>query len=534
MSISRYKIKKNAYFLIFCIACAVTLCEIKLFYFLFSYKGKNLNKQFINISNRLDIVDSNGIILASNVVLYDLYLMPSKMINVQENVDKLIAILPSLSAYKMAIMSKIYAKLDNKNDILFIKNRVSFDEKMKILQSGVLGVEFREKHFRIYKNPELMTHVIGALSYENRPLFGLELGLDSYLRNTDNQKSLMTSVNLRVQAIMYDLLNETKNKYMAKGAFGVVMNAKNGEIVSAVSLPSCNLNYIDKCSNNEIFNRFGSGIYEMGSVFKVILASLAVSNNIDINKQYKRELYKIDKWDIHDIDNKESLGGYMTLNEIIAKSSNVGTAKIITEIGYKKQKEFFHKLHLLKKHYLEISENTKPMFPKRWNDVSAITISYGHGIAVNAIQFISAVASIVTGHIVYPTLIKGENDNKQNIEIIKPEYVTITQNIMQNVVKNGASKILDIANYNIGAKGGTAMKPSLGKYDKHKLLLTYVAVLPIDNPEYIIFIGLDEPFVNESNNNFIRSTILGSVMKNIILQIAPILKISQNQNINVN
>jgi len=329
------------------------------------YNGsKKYNIKEDLVSNRLDIVDRNSKTLSHDAIEYSFYLVPSKMIDIEINLDKIIKIFPRLDAKREMLLKSLQSKADSKNGLLLIEQKISYEQKQALLDNGVLGLYFEEVYNRHYIYSSMLYHVIGAINNEFFGYSGIERGMNSYLSNLDNNKSLQLSIDLDVQMILYNALYQKMNNFKGKGAAGVIMNIENGEVVAAVSLPDCRI--ANQCSTNEMFNRFSFGVYELGSVAKLLLAANAFELGISPYKEYERSEYKIDSYIIHDIDKSEKVGGKINIVDIIKKSSNVGCARLVEEIGVDKQKSFLQNLGLLDKIYTQIPETTKPLYPKSW------------------------------------------------------------------------------------------------------------------------------------------------------------------------
>ena len=196
----------------------------------------------------------------------------------------------------------------------------------------------------------------------------------------------------------------------SQGAVGLVMKIKTGEIISAVSLPDCDYNDYNSCTNDALFNRYSYGVYELGSVMKLISTALALQSGVSPYKQYLREAYKIDdRFTIHDLDQKESKGGFINLIEMLKISSNVGFAKLMEDIKISDQIAFLSNLGLLKRLDMELPETGTPIFPKKWTFTNAVTVSYGHGIAITPLHFVSAMASLLNNQPVRPTFLQTDD-----------------------------------------------------------------------------------------------------------------------------
>jgi cell division protein FtsI (penicillin-binding protein 3) len=191
--------------------------------------------------------------------------------------------------------------------------------------------------------------------------------------------------------------------------------------------------------------------------------------------------------------------------EVLIFSSNRGVGQIGMKIGIQKQQEYLRNIGMLSPINLEISEKSKPMHvsTKQWNDVYLVTISYGHGIAVTALHTVQAIASVTNGGILYqPTIIK-QTAQPEGVRVFKETTSKVMKKIMRRVVEEGYAKKSEVPGYNIIGKTGTSEKVKNGKYMKHNCnLASFCGAFPIDDPQYIIFVAVDEPKPNKLNAGF--------------------------------
>ena len=514
------------------ILMAISIAIIIIIFKLFSILTKDIyqHKLYTNQkkSSRVSIVDRNGKLLAGNISIYDLYLQPSNI----EDIDKCIndidfLLLNKISQTRKAeIVNKLKEKKDSDKKI-FIKAGLSFQERQSLINKKIKGLFFEEKEKRFYTS-ESANIILGYCPTNEKCISGIEKSMFNYLSNGNN-KPLELSIDNTIQLVVRDLLYKKMIETSSKGATGIVMNIKTGEILTAVSLPDCDYNNYNSCTNESLFNNYSYGIYELGSVFKIFLAGLALKSGISPYKEYTREAYKMDKYTIHDIDNKDNKGGKLNLIDIIRLSSNVGCAKIMEDIDLYDQYKFLSNLNLLTKIKTELPEIGKPQYPKKWSQLNGVTISYGHGISVSPLQYTAAVASLLNNYPVNPTFLKQKQNktNKKKFFYLNEEQYDILKDIMRQVINNGGGKRAYIDQYDIGGKTGTAIQIKNGKYDRYSMILSFVAVVPMYDPEYVFFITLHYPQTNIKNNYIVRSSyILGETMKQIISFVGPILNIN--------
>ena len=516
-------------FLIFFVVFIVCILCFRLVYLVFNdvYKHKNYSINKVKNFKRLEITDRNGKILANSVEVYDFYLQPSRIENIKENIAKINKIIPNAIKNEKAMFDKLKAKQESGKKV-FIKNGITLQQRQALLDADVEGMFFEIDEKRFYSN-QSANSITGYCPNSKYCISGIEKSFNSYLTTTENEP-LKLSINLVVQNILREILNRRMEETISKGAVGIIMKISTGEIISAVSLPDCNFNDYSSCSPDALFNKYSYGVYELGSVMKLITVALALKSGISPYKEYTRQAYKIDdKFSIHDIDKKEEAGGTLNLIEMTKKSSNVGFAKLMEDINLKDQITFISNLGLLQRLQTELPELGRPQYPKMWSFTSGLTISYGHGIAITPLHYVSAIASLLKNSVVRPTFLSI--DEKTDVDEYKYRYLDDEQydnfiTIMREVINSGGGKSAYIDRYDVGGKTGTAMQSENGRYNKYSMVLSFVTALPMYDPQYVFFIMLDRPKTDATNNNINRaSTLLGKTMNYIVSIIGPILNI---------
>lgn len=498
------------------------------------YYINNENKFVTN--DRPSVVDRNGIILAKNITLYDLYFYSSKVLNFESELRKIFKILPKTSSKFEKIFISSVEKLDSKNSPVLIQMNLTDTERDLIIDSGVIGIEFQKKKSRYYLQENIASHILGIVSDDGVGVSGMEKYLETL--NLKDDEKLELSIDIRAQSVLYDKLIEIMRKSFAKGAFGIIVDVKTGEILSAVSLPDYNPNQKITITSDNAFNRFSLGVYEFGSVFKIFNASLALENGITLDKKYNvKDDIQIGNRIISDMKKSRD---EMTVEEIVLYSSNIGSARILLDIEDGKQMEFYKNLGFTTKLEYELPEKGKPIYPseKEWTGMRSVTMSYGHGIAITQTQLARAFIGILNnGKMGELTLIKRKDQNKEDctncLSVISEKTSSSIRELMKNVVEKGAGARARSEYYSIGAKSGTAIKIlQSGKYTKTKNLLSFIGTVPSEDPKYAFIISLDEPKFDIVNRfNLVGGHILGPVVKDLIESTAIILKTPNKRNI---
>ena len=307
----------------------------------------------------------------------------------------------------------------------------------------------------------------------------------------------------------------------------MVYDVVTGEIIALASLPDFDPNNSGDALKPENINRILVGTYELGSTFKALNTAMALdSGKISINDTFDTSagMIRYGKQVIHEY---HGTGRKLTVPEVFVHSSNIGSAKMALIVGTKGQQEFLKKMGILDRVKTELPESASPQLPPRWSDLSTMTISFGHGIAVTPLSAVKAVGALVNGgHLVNPTFLK-RLETKAVTEVptvIKPETSEAVRYVMRLNAEEGTAKSAAVEGYFVGGKTGTADKNENGKYMKDKSLTTFMAITPADNPRYLYLVILDEPKgIPETHNLATASWNSGAVTGKLIERTAPML-----------
>ena len=447
-----------------------------------------------NVS-RADIVDRNGTdILAKNIASCDIALIPSRL--AEKNKDRAAEVIHQALPYKYSLADALNLVHNTTRYKLLAKNVT--DEKCKQVRSArIEGIDVNRVQTRKYPKHRLFSHVVGFVGEEGHGLEGAEQIFDDYL--SENIEPLKLSLDTRIQMAFYEQLSIAMQKYDAKGAMGMLMNSRTGEMLAMVSLPDFdpeNRN-LDPESNH-LFKPL-RGVFEMGSVFKIFNTAMAMENHINkkyvINKPYPI----LDRngrvaTRVTDVATFRPKTPTMSVEEIMLHSCNVGSAQIALDLPDGTQKEFFHRLHLDEKLDLEFGKTEKPLMPRKWGPVERATVSYGHGISVTPMHLLLAVNAVTNGGIyIYPTLQKRSIGAVRGERVLDPEISAKLREIMFGVVEETSGRNARVPGFRIGGKTGTAEKYLSGSNDKKRNQTAFVGIFPVDAPQYILLVILDEP-----------------------------------------
>ena len=435
-----------------------------------------------SIKTRQDIVDRNGNILAKTVTFYDAAIRPELILDKKKLLINLKMIFPSLD------IRDIRKKM-NDEKYFYIKRKIKNIEKNKLWLLGDKSISLDPRPGRIYPHKALFSHVIGQTDDKNLGISGIEKKFDDYLKSSDNPLSLTLDSNL--QFLIREELLKANEIFNSIGSAALLMNAKNGEVLSLVSLPDFDLNARSKIDDPIYLNKITKGVYELGSVFKTFtIAAGLETEKIKPNTIFTNLPKKIicGRKSISEYNNK--IPQNLSAEQILIRSSNIGAIKIAQMVGSEKLKNFYKTLELFDRINFELEEVGTPL-PIKWENCTLETASYGHGITTTPLQLGKAYAVLVNGgYKINPTLINNKFINEKKEQIISKKTSNYIKNILRQVVskEEGTANFAEIPGYDVAGKTGTAEK-----YNSEKQINTFVSFFPSNDPKYILVVLLDEP-----------------------------------------
>ncbi len=473
-------------------------------------------------TQRADIVDRQGELLATNLVTASLFANPRRVPDPAAAALKLASVLPEFSA------AELTAKLSADRAFVWLKRNLTPRQQFEINRLGIPGLDFEREEQRVYPHGALTAHVVGFTGIDNEGLVGIEKSFDATLAG--GGEALQLSLDLRVQYILRKELSEQIERFSAIGGGGLVIDADTGEIVAMVSLPDFDPNSANEADDDARFNRISLGVYELGSVFKIFNHAMALDSGITSMKggYDASKPIRVARFTINDFHGENR---WLSVPEIFMYSSNVGSAKMALHAGGEMQRDFLSDLGFLERTSVELPEQGKPIYPAPWREISTMTISYGHGIAVSPMHLASATAAMVNGGLLHsPTLIKrSPSDPVLGKRVISRDTSDSMRRLMRLVVENenGTGGNAAAPGYVVGGKTGTAEKQVDGRYKTKALVSSFVGVFPSQAPRYVVVVMLDEPKgIKESYGYATAGWTAAPVVSRVISQAAPLLGVA--------
>ncbi|WP_422365391.1 peptidoglycan D,D-transpeptidase FtsI family protein [Pelagibius sp.] len=475
-------------------------------------------------TGRADIVDRNGIVLATTLPTASLYANPRHVRDPEGAALRLSEVLPDVSPAQLG------AKLGSERSFVWLQRNLTPRQQYAVNRLGIPGLYFQREHRRFYPHGALTPHVVGFTGVDNQGLAGIEQSFDDVLRAS--AKPLQLSLDIRIQHILAEELAKSIETFSAIGGAGVVMDANTGEIVAMTSLPSYDPAKPAAAPTEARFNRASLGTYEMGSIFKIFTTAMALNEGVvTLRDGYDtRKPIRISRFTIRDFKPKNR---WLTIPEIFIYSSNIGTVHMAMDAGTPAQKTFLKRLGLLQPASVELAEVAQPLIPSPWREINTMTISYGYGLAVSPLQLTGAVAGLVNGGTeVRPTLLRRDPAKvAKGPRIISEATSETIRKLMRLVVIKGSGRKANAEGYLVGGKTGTADKLAGRRYARNARISSFVAGFPMDKPRYVVFVTIDEPKPTKETFGYATGGwVAAPAVNNIVTRVAPLVGIAPRDN----
>ncbi len=485
---------------------------------------------------RPDILDRGGRLLATDIEMPSLFADPSQVQSLDEVSERLSSALPDLQQGELR-------RLLSSRDKRFVWLRRGLSPKLaqQVHDLGLPGLDFRMELRRAYPLQRLAGHVLGSVNVDNRGASGVERTIDDTIgveptlgAPTNAGLPVRLSIDLGVQHALEDELAQAMTRYESKGAAGLVMDVRTGEMLASASLPGQDPARASEVLDPDRPDKIQGGTYELGSIFKLLTIGMALDSGkakldtvLDVTKPLTAGRYTIK--DFHPV------GRPLTVSEVFLHSSNVGSGMLALAEGADAQKAFLAKLGLMRDMRTEAGPVAPPQLPKQFGRAEQITVAYGHGLAVAPIQFAAAAASVINGGtMVTPTYFSRRGDAAPGERVVSAETSRSLCGLLRRNVSEqaGTGRRADVPGFRVGGKTGTAEMPGRGGYQEKAVVSSFLAAFPMDAPQYLVLVLVFEPTGNDaSGGEVLAGRNAAPTAGRVITRIAPLLGVKPDGDI---
>ncbi len=443
---------------------------------------------------RGDLVDRNGAPLARTIDAWSIGIHANKLVNDPEDLaPKLAALMPEHDT------NWYLARLRSGSNFFYLQRRAMPELVKAVNALGEPAVDFAREPERLYPQSSLAAHAIGFINSGGAGVRGMERTLNDQLTNpVERSQPIALSVDSRVQSAFESELGSAMLSFKAKGAAGVMLDARTGEVIAMVSLPVFNPNNVRGASDDAFRNNVTQSVYELGSTFKPITMAAAIDSGVvaSMSRRFDaRQPLTVGRFHIKD-DHPQHR--FLNIPETLVHSSNIVTARIADEMGAQRMQAMFRRLGFDTRPDIELREKQRPLWPSFWARVTVMTSGYGHGIAVTPLHLASAYAALVNGGIWRPaTMLRvAPGHAAQGRRVISQATSDRMRQLLRLVVLDGTGRKGEAPGYRVGGKTGTAEVAMKSGYSRNRNVSTFAAAFPMDAPRYVVIAMLDSPIAN--------------------------------------
>ena len=469
---------------------------------------------------RAEILDRNGELLATSVETSSLWVNPSLIWDANEVHAGLVKMFPELAS------SNLKERLsDTSKQFVWVKRGLTPRQREAVMDLRLEGLGFRTESRRAYPLGELAGHVLGQVNVDGKGIAGIERSFDEAL--VAGTAPVRLTLDIEAQTALERELAAAADDYDIEGAAAILMETHTGEVLAMASWPAFDPNRAAEipAADPSRLNRAIGAVYELGSVFKPLtLAAALEAGVVRPNDQFDVSApVLVGSFEVKDT---HRFAASANLTEIIVESSNIGTVHVARELGVRRQGAFLREAGLMQRAAIELPGSEAPLVPANLDEVTAATISYGHGISVSPLAFLAAFAALGNGgEMAPPTIVSDPQRKVEPVRLMSAITAEIVTRMMRESVIRGSGVSAEVAGYRVAGKTGTGEKPVAGGYDKNANISSFAAVFPEDGPQYALIVTLDNPKAR-AGRGATASASAAPVAGRIIERVAPLLGVT--------
>jgi cell division protein FtsI (penicillin-binding protein 3) len=484
-------------------------------------------------AHRGAITDRYGEPLAISTPVDSIWVNPQDL---KDNIDQIPRLAKALGQDQQSLLRRITSNLDR--EFLYVARHMPPEAAAHVKALGVPGVYLMREYRRFYPSGEVSGHVVGFTSIDDLGQEGLELGFDQLLMGEDGAKrviqdlyghsvenvesiraprpgrDLVTSIDLRIQYLAYRELKSAMRDYQARAGSVIVIDCDTGEVLAMVNQPSYTPNDRDQLQAGLYRNRAATDIFEPGSSIKPFIIAAALASGqyradsvVDTSPGFLKVGIKV-------FEDEHNLGA-IDLATVLAKSSNVGTAKVALSL---KPEQIWDTLT-----GLGFGQVTGSNFPgesagmlshySHWRPIGIATLSHGYGLSVTPLQLAHAYATIGAGGLKRPVSFERTSGPVAGERVMDARMAQSIVQLMQQVVAiGGTGKRASVMGYQVAGKTGTAWKSFEGGYSTDRYMAVFAGVVPASHPKLATVVVIDEP----SGDKFYGGDVAAPVFSNVM------------------
>ncbi|MGD9981014.1 MAG: peptidoglycan D,D-transpeptidase FtsI family protein [Hyphomonadaceae bacterium] len=465
---------------------------------------------------RADIVDRNGVLLATTVRAWALTAEPARVRDAAATADALLQHFPRLDR------DTLLRRLSNgEQTLVFLDRGLSEEQRDRVLSLRLPGIGVQAEHHREYPQGTLGAHALGFTGIDLNPQAGIELGLDDAIRAAGEEgRPVRLSLDVRMQYALEAELAAAARASGASGGAAILLDGRTGETLAMASWPTFDPNRIGRSSEDSRRDRAAGDLHELGSTIKPFTVAMALEEELAASG----ELFDLShplELDNTIIQDHEPITGYATLRDILARSSNIGAARLALRLGGARQRSYLERLGLTSATTLELGRRQAPLAPRVQSRRDVAALGFGYGLATTQATLAGAYTVFANdGALVTPTMLALAPDAEiGRTQIFTSEVTRQVMTYLRAVVTEGTGRAADVRGLAVAGKTGTAEKPGGAQgYDEGRNFSSFAGVFPAGDPRYVIVVALDDTGAGEAGG-----LVAAPVVARTLRRIAPML-----------
>ncbi|MBT9311433.1 penicillin-binding protein 2 [Leptothoe kymatousa TAU-MAC 1615] len=496
-------------------------------------------------ASRRPIIDRQANVLAVDRVVYTIYAHPMLFSRSREEMAATLGNVLNRS------QDTLLQRFQEQETGIQVAVDVSEELAERLRNLRLDGLDLLPSQQRFYPQQALMSQLVGYINLEGEPQAGLEYALQDQLlydledvpfpnslqQQQPNRDDLRLQLTLdsRLQRVAQRNLDATVRRYSAKQGALIVMDSRDGAILSLAVTPTYDPNRYYEANVEQFKNWVVSDLYEPGSTFKPINVAIALEEGLIVPDEYIYDEGKLeyDQWTIQNVDYKAVGGrGSINITDVLRHSSNVGMVHIMERLKRSDYYSWLEKMGLGSSTGIELPAEALAQLKSRSqfvnNPVEAATTAFGQGFSLNPIQLAQLHSALANGgQLVSPHVVRGLVDPEGNLawqpqrpdgkKLFSKETTQTVVKMMEAVVESGSGQPAQVANYRLGGKTGTAQKANeYGEYGDGRLV-SFVGILPVENPRYVVLAVIDEPLGEDSYGSTVAAPLVKSVVESLVV-----------------
>ncbi|MDO9146439.1 MAG: penicillin-binding protein 2 [Hydrogenophaga sp.] len=498
-------------------------------------------------ANRGRVLDRNGLILASSVVAQSIWAIPEDV----DRTDPKIRQLAKLLDMPLVDLRKRLGQEDK--TFVWVKRQVDEPVAKEIAALGIKGIYQRREYKRQYPEGEAAAHVVGFTNVEDRGQEGVELAFNQQLSGKAGSRrvikdrlgrvvedvrdvvppvdgpDLQLSIDSKVQYFAYQKLRDAIQEHKARAGSVVVLDVQTGEVLALANYPSYNPNRRQNLSGEQLRNRALTDSFEPGSTMKPFIAALALDKGLVKPAT-----------PIQTAPGRMSIGGstindarphgILTVNEVIQKSSNVGTVKMAMQMSPREMWESYAQAGFGQKPQVPfpgaVSGRLRPY--KTWRPIEQATMSYGYGLSASLFQLAQAYTIFARDGALIPVSMVKTDAIASGVQVFSEKNATAVRKMLEMAAgPGGTGQRAQTMGYSVGGKSGTARKQEGKGYADKKYRSFFVGLAPVESPRIVVAVMVDEP----SNGAYYGGAVAGPVFSETVQQTLRIMGVQPDMSV---